>query len=76
MTYSNLKDIELLGSAVTEWNEMLNLDSSKLNLWYGLILGKEPETRYLTSMSFCFFSYEISYKIIATSWDNMIKQYR
>lgn len=52
MTYSNLKDIELQGSAVTEWNEMLNLDSSKLNLWYGLILGKEPETRYLTSMSF------------------------
>lgn len=71
MTYSNLKDIELLGSAMTEWNEMLNLDSSKLNLWYGFILGKEPETRYLTSMSFWFFSYEISYKIIATSWDNM-----
>jgi len=32
MTYSNLKDIELLGSAVTEWNEKLDLDRSKLNL--------------------------------------------
>ena len=55
MTYSNLKDIELLGSAVTEWNEMLSLDRPKLNLKYGLILGHETETRYLTSMSLCSF---------------------